>query len=67
MLLPLMVAMETQLRQDKMTHVDCELLSSDLAGAEQQLDFKLQEKNVQRNEIPVWISRQVCSLHSGIT
>ena len=58
-LLPLMVAMEMQVRRGQMTNQERQLLSCDLAGLEQQLDFVLEEGSVQGKEIPTWISRKV--------
>ena len=67
-LFPLMVAFELQRRQGKVTPQECELLSSDLAGLEAQLDFfKSQVDSTQENEVPVWISRKVggsCHSHN---
>ena len=58
-LLPLLVAMEMQVRRGKMTNQERQLLSCDMAGLEQQLDFLLEGENVQGKEIPTWISRKV--------
>lgn len=58
-LFPLMIAFELAQRQGKITAQECELLSSDLAGLEAQLDFKSQVDNAQENEVPGWISRTV--------
>ena len=58
-LLPLMVVMEMQVRKGKMTNQECQLLSCDLAGLEQQLDLVLQEDSGQSKQIPTWMSRKV--------
>lgn len=60
-LLPFMVAVELLVREGKMTHRECQLLSMELGGLEVQLDSKLREekKGRGRNGIPAWISRKV--------
>lgn len=59
-LLPFMVTVELLVREGKMTHQECQLLSMDLGGLETQLDSKLREdKGQEGNKIPVWISRKV--------
>lgn len=55
-LLPLMVAMEMQVRKGKMTNQERQLLSCDLDGLEQQLDLVLREES---DEVPTWIPRKV--------
>ena len=57
-LFPLMVAFELEQRQVKITPQEYELLSSDLAGLEAQLDFKSLVDNAQ---VPAWISKKVGS------
>lgn len=65
-LLPFMVTVELLVREGKMTHRECQLLSMDLAGLEPQLDSKLREEEKGRrgNGIPAWISRKVSDIDS---
>jgi hypothetical protein len=65
-LLPFMVAVELLVREGKMTHRECQLLSVDLGGLEAQLDSKLREEEKGRhgNGIPAWISRKVSDIDS---
>ena len=60
-LLPFMVAVELLVREGKMTHQECRLLSTELGGLEVQLDSKLreEERGHGRNGIPAWMSRKV--------
>lgn len=66
-LLPFMVAVELLVRERKMTHRECQLLSSmELGGLEPQLDSKLREEDKGQggNTIPAWISRKVSAIDS---
>ena len=65
-LLPFMVAVELLVREGKMTHRECQLLSMELGGLEAQLDSKLREegRGRSRNCIPAWMSRKVSTIDS---